>query len=98
MFQLITSDKLVVGTKYGVKFKGDDYSGVYKGPVTICGRNYLCFDHIYDRNEKEHLPNPFYFTNQIYYEFISQQPQWNMERRAVTMIVRRLLGDDCFEW
>jgi len=32
------------------------------------------------------------------YEFVSEQPRWKMERRAVTMIVRRLLGDDCFEW
>jgi len=32
------------------------------------------------------------------YEFVSQKPQWNMERRAVTMIVRRLIGDECFEW
>ena len=28
---------------------------------------------------------------------LSDQPQWKMER-AVNLIVRRLLGDDCFEW
>ena len=33
-----------------------------------------------------------------YYEFVSQQPQWNMERRSVNMILRRLIGDDHFEW
>jgi len=99
MFQLILPDKLVIGKKYGITFKGDDYSGIYEGPVMIHNRNHFIFGHIYDLIEKEHFHCPFYFTNrQVYYEFVSQQPQWNMERRAVNLIVRRLIGDECFEW
>ncbi len=33
-----------------------------------------------------------------YYAFISEQPQWKMERRAVNMVLRRLIGDEHFEW
>lgn len=32
------------------------------------------------------------------YQFVSQNPQWNMERRAVNKILRRLIGDDYFDW
>ena len=95
MFQLISSDKLVIGKKYGITWKGDDYSGIYTGPT----RNHFIFHHIYDLIEEEHFQYPFYFTNHhVYYEFVSEQPQEKMERRAVNMIVRRLIGDDCFEW
>jgi len=99
MFQLIPSNKLVIGKKYWITFKCDDYSGIYEGPTTIHNRNHFIFGDIYDLIEKEHFQHPFYFTNQyVYYEFVSQQPQWKMERRAVNLIVRRLIGDDCFEW
>jgi len=40
----------------------------------------------------------FYHSDNIFYEFVPQQPQWNMERRSVNLIVRRLIGDDTFEW
>lgn len=34
------------------------------------------------------------------YEWISRkkQIQWQLERRAVNQVVRRLIGDDCFYW
>jgi hypothetical protein len=32
------------------------------------------------------------------YEFVSQNPQWKMERRSVNIILRRLIGDEYFEW
>jgi hypothetical protein len=99
MFQLISPDKLVIGKKYGIVCKGDDYSAFYKGPVVACGREFLVFDKVYDNIEEIDFLCPFYFAEgDIYYEFISDQPQWNMERRAVNLIMRRLIGDDCFEW
>jgi hypothetical protein len=35
-----------------------------------------------------------------FYKFVSQKTriQFDMERRSVNMIVRRLIGDDYFEW
>ena len=97
MFQLITPDKLVIGTKYKIVSR-DEYSGIYQGPITICDKSYLRFDKIYDLIEEEKYSNPFFFKNCDYYEFISQTPRWKMERRAVNMILRRLIGDNCFEW
>ena len=32
------------------------------------------------------------------YQFVSQNPRWKMERRSVNMILRRLIGDEYFEW
>jgi hypothetical protein len=37
------------------------------------------------------------FTRPVY-EFVSMNPRWNMERRAVNKILQRLIGDDCFDW
>jgi hypothetical protein len=99
MFQTIFPDKLVIGKKYGIVCKGDDFSGVYKGPVIGGGRQFLVFDKVYDIIEKIDFITPFYFTQyDLYYEFISAFPRWNMERRSVNMIIRQLIGDDHFEW
>jgi len=97
MFQLIPSDKLIIGKKYGIVSEGNDYSGIYKGPIMVFNKEFIVFDSIYDTIEELHLQCPFYFRDDLYYEFISEV-QWNMERRAVNLIVRRLIGDDCFEW
>jgi hypothetical protein len=32
------------------------------------------------------------------YQFVSKNPRWNMERRAVNKILRELIGDEYFEW
>ena len=99
MLKLISSDKLVLGKKYIFAFeKQGKHSGIYKGPITVCGNNFLQFDYVYDITEKEYCISPFYLTHRYYYTFVSQFPQWKMERRAVNLIVRRLIGDDCFEW
>lgn len=99
MFHPITSDKLVVNTKYMILFRQGYHSGVFKGSIksfnTIC----FVFDEMYDLVCKERVRSPVYLTSDYrYYEFISKQPQWNMERRSVNMIVRKLIGDDHFEW
>jgi len=99
MFQLIPSDDLILGKKYMIVLKGDKYAGTYRGPITVSTRTYLSFDNVYDIIEEQELINPFYFTHlQRYYTFVSEQPQWNMERRSLNIILRRLIGDECFEW
>lgn len=99
MFKTITSDKLLVDTKYMILLRGGHHSGVFKGSIN---RGYLIcfvFDEIYDLVDKEKVRSPLYLTSDYhYYDFISKQPQWNMERRSVNMIVRKLIGDVCFEW
>ena len=99
MFEKISSDKLVLGSKYMFVFKKQGaHSGIYTGPITVCGKDFVQFDHVYVIGEKKFCPYPFYLDRPYYYTFVSELPQWKMERRAVNLIVRRLLGDECFEW
>ena len=99
MFQTISSDKLVVNTKYMILLNMGHHSGVFKGSIYSFHQKCFVFDEIYDLVCKESVRSPKYLTSDYrYYEFISKQPQWNMERRSVNMIIRRLIGDDCFEW
>ena len=39
-----------------------------------------------------------YSDNHTFYEWIPTKAQERMERRAVNLIVRKLIGDPCFEW
>jgi len=100
MFQRIASDKLVLDTKYMIHFRKEgEHSGIYKGPILFGEKTYLVFDKIYDLIEETKVWSPFHLTkHERYYEFITEQPQWKMERRAVNLIVRRLLCDEWFEW
>ena len=89
MFSPITESRLVSGTKYKIV---DDYvrTGIYQRSI---------FGHCFILKDEFGYPDvKIFYTNPIYYEFIPQNPQWKMERRAVNMIVRRLIGDNCFEW
>ena len=99
MFQLITADKLVVDTKYMILLRMCYHSGVFKGKIRSFNTTCFVFDEIYDLVCKKSVRSPLYLTSDYrYYEFISDEPQWQMERRAVNLIVRRLIGDDCFTW
>ncbi len=40
----------------------------------------------------------FFRTNCPLYKFVTDKPQWKMERRAVNLIVRKIIGDDHFTW
>ena len=91
MFEKISSDKLVLGSKYMFVFKKQ---GAHSGIYTVCGKDFVKFDHVYVIGEKQFCQYPFYL-DRPYYTFVSELPQWKMERRAVNLIVRR---DDCFEW
>jgi len=99
MFQTISSDKLVVDTKYMILFRQGYHSGVFKGKIRSFNTPCFVFDEMYDLVCKKSVRRPIYLTSDYrYYEFISDEPQWQMERRAVNLIVRRLIGDDCFTW
>jgi len=87
MFGRIQPEDMVVGKKYKIDIEIEMIHGIYKAST----QNFVRFgihrsvDHIYPKTC-------------VFYQFISDNPQWNMERRSVNMIVRRLIGDDCFEW
>lgn len=108
MFQLISPDKLVIGTKYKVivnytlyidltiDYNLTEYFAIFIQHVMTDGGPCLYFEQ--DHPTMKDKIYTYLFRNSKVYEFISEQPQWKMERRAVNMIVRRLLGDECFEW
>ena len=71
-----------------------EYQATYVGKFYLDNTWYLRF-----YNKTRHL---YVLLNKDYYykvyDFVSENPQEKMERRAVNLIVRRLIGDECFEW
>jgi len=97
MFQSVEVSSLCYNHTYKIVADGE-YVGVYKGKFWRPDL-YLEFDHT--RNMSGNLQPPKYFLpTRKFYKFVSQKSriQWDMERRAVNLIVRRLLGDNCFQW
>lgn len=98
MFQSVEVSNLRYNCKYKI-IADSEYVGVYKGRFCLPPDLYLEFDHIHNING--HFQPPKYFLpTRKFYKFISQKAriQSNMERRAVNLIVRRVIGDDCFQW
>jgi len=95
MFQLIEADDMVRGEKY--------VAGPYKWYLYFVTEIYwdrreYC---VFERVKQDNFNNQFQFLSDgPFYEFVSQKDriQSDMERRAVNKIIRRLLGDECFEW
>jgi len=93
MFVKVPYKKLVVGKKYKIVGECNDYTGIYQGFEQGPYFN-LLFSNVKSRLNHN---NVLFSTYKTFYEFVPQA-QASMERRAVTMIVRRLIGDECFEW
>jgi len=93
MFVRVPYQKLIVGKKYKIKGDCADYTGIYEGFVSGPYFN-LMFSKV--KGEREH-GNVIFSTYKNYYTFKSTA-QSAMERRAVNLIVRQLIGDDNFEW
>jgi len=91
MFQLVEVSELQVNKKYKI-MASYEFRGFYEDRV------YLQFGNLYNVTMNEFCGHSYFYTSRQIYTFVSQQPQWNMERRSVNLILRRLIGDDCFEW
>ena len=107
MFVRVHEEDLVIGTKYKItlnpkihEFEVDIYSGVLKKSTPYPEKYYtsLLFEDGYDYLKEQKCATRLVSHFYHYYKFISDQPQWKMERRAVNLIARRLIGDNCFEW
>jgi len=102
MFVLIHPGNMVIGTKYKI----ENYEGILvKKPSLddfeedIDLEDFEGFAKLMFEFENKRLGPRYYFPGYYdFYQYVSQNPQWKMERRAVNLIVRRLLGDPCFEW
>jgi len=94
MFQLVEFYDLVPGEKYLV---GPNQYEWYFVKEMYYKNRYCVFESVKNghRNSQYQIS-----INKDFYSFVSQKVriQSDMERRAVNMIVARLLGEDCFKW
>ena len=98
MFQTIKANDLHYKRKY--KIVGNhEYSGIYIGKIWRGNQSYLQFKDCHSLPSSTKTTN-YFLPSRYYYEFVSQKMriQSDMELRAVNLIIRRLIGDDCFEW
>lgn len=93
MFVKVPYTKLVSGKKYKIIGHYEEYTGVYE-----------CFEqgkyfNLKFSNVKGTRPqgNVLFSTYKDFYEFVPHA-QMKMERRAVNLILRHILGDDYFVW
>jgi len=85
MFVKVELDKLVMNHRYRFEMGNRVLVGYYKGTGDSVS-------FVYRGTIYEVLP---YRT---FYKFVSDNPRGQMERRSVNMILRKLIGDECFEW
>lgn len=101
MFQLIDEYSLEYKQTYKI-VADDEYKGRFRGDFYFRDNNelYLEFDHAYNITRQTCREYIFFLSTRKFYKFISQKAriQSDMEHRAVNLIVRRVLGDDCFQW
>jgi hypothetical protein len=100
MFLRIKSDDLVPGTKYKI----GEFNGIFRKKSWLqlelthgtIDDLYLEFDNV----KRGNLRNWRRFFSPMcdFYKFVSNNPQWQMERRSVNLFLKKLTGDDCFEW
>lgn len=94
MYERVSFTKLVVDKKYKIVGANRECTGIFKQ-----------FDHgacfplkFFIVKSNKYHGNVLFPVNVDFYEWIPKNPQWQMERRAVNLILRRLIGDECFEW
>jgi len=94
MYVWIPFTKLVVDKKYKIVGYHYEYIAIFKR-----FDDNACFPlKFYIAKGVKYQGDVLFPINMDFYEFIPQNPQWQMERRAVNLIIRRLIGDDYFEW
>lgn len=89
MYIFVNPEDIVIGTKYKIKVNCDcTYIETFLNIVCV--------------NKDLHLmistDKVFTSLNCEVYRYVRDNPQWEMEKRSVNMIVRSLIGDDTFEW
>jgi len=86
MFVRIHPHEMISNTKYKI---GED-TGIYKRAFRVDGVWTYVF---YSKRKRR-----FFSEKCAFYKYVSDNPQWKMERRSVNKIVQQLTGDVYFEW
>lgn len=93
MFKKVEFDKLVSGKKYRIYNK---WKGIYIGRIDSF---WIQFTNVYSL-ENVYSGDRLLTIGDYYSEFIPQKEkaQLAMEKRALLIILRRLIGDEHFTW
>ena len=99
MFVEVPYTQLVAGKKYKIDGSYQDNMGIYIMSFGEGPHIRLLFTKLKGINSHSSRSCSFALSRfNVFHKFVSDNPQSKMERRAVNLIVRRILGDDCFEW
>jgi len=106
MFQLVKVEELKVNETYKILANNYVFKGRFKGFRYMDGTRAeidnsefsLEFDKMHNITRNLHFKRTNFTITRPFYKFVSNHPRWNMERRAVNLFLRNLIGDECFEW
>ena len=98
MFELIHPSRLFVNQKYKIISSSTEYVGIYKCARYIEEYDYVTVYELFECFTKNNARRYVHFSPDCSFYEMVPRAQEQMERRAVNLIVRRLIGDDCFEW
>lgn len=101
MFQLVEYSELNLNEKYKI-VECYEYTGRFEETVRFWADEQCVvvkFNKLYNVTKNKKSPWYIQFSDKTkFYKFVSDKPQEKMERRAVNLIIRKLIGDDHFEW
>lgn len=106
MFQPVEVKHLQINQTYKIhannyvfkcRFKGFRYLDEIKMNFESSPHLSLEFDNVHNITIGRHFNRTNMTPNRPIYQFVSQNPKWNMERRAVNKIIQQVVGE-YFEW
>ena len=97
MFEPIHPSHLVENQKYKI-ISSTEFIGIYKCARYFEENGYATVYELFECFTKNNSTRYIHFSPDCSFYEMVPRAQAKMERRAVNIIVRRLIGDNCFEW
>jgi len=107
MFQKIEIKQLQINEMYKIlannyvfkgRFKGFRYWNEIRATLDRQEEFSLEFDMMCNITIGLYFKRTNFNPTRPFYKFVSTNPRWKMERRSVNLFLRRLIGDEYFEW
>ena len=98
MFELIQPSDLIKNKKYKIVSSKTEFIGIYIGTKYIEQYDYVNVYEVFDILTKKNIKWRTEFSPNCSIYTMVPRAQEQMERRALNMIVRGILGDECFTW
>lgn len=97
MFEPIHPSKLIKNKKYKIISSETDFIGFYKCANYFEENDYYIVYELFECFTNKTKRCIHFSPDCSFYEMVPRA-QEKMERRALNIIVRRLIGDECFTW